>query len=176
MDTIAHPGPRPSAALAGRIAAVQAETTLVRLALSVLALHVVDDNFLQPEPRTSPADHLISGLVPLALLAAAAIAYARLADGTVTLATALFTNDMPPPSLESEVAKIAPNAVFFVYGQNAQGGTETKPNRGFYDAARQPKQVWGVPDGQHIAGITTQPGEYERRVIGFFDAALSDTR
>jgi len=433
MDTIAHPGPRPSATSAGRIAAAQAETALVRLALSVVALHVVDDNFLQPEPRTSPADHLISGLLPLALLAAAAIAYARLrpgvratwallagffgvltgteaayytlnggpsgddftgimatlggfvllvvgtvtlwrsrrtddralrrylrrsalaaaalvltaqvlfptaiayvvthtaraevptpslgaaheevafttsdglrlqgwfvpsrngatviafpgrsgpqkharmlvrhgygvllfdrrgegtsdgdpngfgwhgerdlhaaaahlrgrpdvdperigglglsvggemliraaagsdvfkaivsegasgqslrdgiangevseeilADGTVTLATALFTNDLPPPSLESEVAKIAPNAVFFVYGENGQGGTETKPNRGFYDAARQPKQVWGVPDGQHIAGITTQPEEYERRVIGFFDAALLDTK
>jgi len=92
------------------------------------------------------------------------------------LATALFTNDLPPPSLRSEVAKIAPRAVFFVYGENGQGGTETKPNRGFYEAAREPKQIWEVPDGQHIAGITTQPGEYERRVIGFFDDALLDTR
>jgi uncharacterized protein len=101
---------------------------------------------------------------------------AILADGAVTLATALFTNDLPPPSLKSEVAKIAPRAVFFVYGENGQGGTETKPNRGFYDAAREPKQVWEVPDGQHIAGITTQPEEYERRVIGFFDDALLDTQ
>jgi hypothetical protein len=94
------------------------------------------------------------------------------ADGAVTLATALFTNDLPPPSLKSEVAKIAPGAVFFVYGENGQGGTETKPNRGFYDAAREPKQIWEVPDGQHIAGITTQPDEYERRVIEFLDRAL----
>jgi dienelactone hydrolase len=100
---------------------------------------------------------------------------AILADGTVTLATALFTNDLPPPSLKSEVAKIAPNAVFFVYGESGQGGTETKPNRGFYAAAREPKRIWEVPDGQHIAGITTQPEEYERRVIGFFDDALLDT-
>jgi uncharacterized protein len=95
-----------------------------------------------------------------------------LADATVTLATALFSNDLPPPSLKGEVARIAPSAVFFVYGEHGQGGTETKPNRGFYDAAREPKQIWEVPDGQHIAGITTQPEEYERRVIGFFDRAL----
>jgi dienelactone hydrolase len=95
-----------------------------------------------------------------------------LADGAVTLATALFTNDLPPPSLKSEVAKIAPSAVFFVYGENGQGGTETKPNRGFYDAAREPKQIWEVPNGQHIAGIKTQPVEYERRVIAFFDETL----
>ena len=46
---------------------------------------------------------------------------------------------------------------------------ETKPNRDFYAAAREPKAIWEVPDGRHIAGITTEPAEYERRVIGFFD-------
>ncbi len=90
----------------------------------------------------------------------------------ITLATALFTNDLPPPSLKSEVPKSPRHAVFFVYGEKGQGGTETKPNHGFYAAAREPKQIWEVPDGQHIAGITTQPGEYERRVIGFFDEHL----
>ena len=99
-----------------------------------------------------------------------------LADASITLATALFTNDLPPPSLESEVPNIAPSAVFFVYGENGQGGTETKPNRGFYDAAREPKQIWEVPGGQHIAGITTRPQEYERRVVGFLDDTLLDNR
>jgi hypothetical protein len=98
-----------------------------------------------------------------------------LADTSITLATALFANDLPPASLKSEVDTISPNAVFFVYGENGQGGTEEKPNRGFYAEARAPKQIWGVPDGQHIAGITTKPAEYERRVIAFFDRALRDT-
>ncbi len=93
-------------------------------------------------------------------------------NGSITLATALFTNDLPPPSLKGEVPKIAPTAVFFVYGENGQGGTETKPNRGFYAEAREPKQIWEVPGGQHIAGITTQPEEYERRIVGFLDRAL----
>ncbi|MET0884937.1 MAG: alpha/beta hydrolase, partial [Mycetocola sp.] len=93
-------------------------------------------------------------------------------DVSITLATALFTNDVPPSSLKSEVPKIAPHAVFFVYGEKGQGASETKPNRDFYEAAREPKQIWEVPKGQHIAGITTEPAEYERRVIGFFDKYL----
>ena len=94
-----------------------------------------------------------------------------LAEGALTVAMALFANDMPPPSLKSQVPEIAPRSVFFVYGEKGQGGTETKPNRGFYEAAREPKQIWEVPNGQHIAGITTAPEEYERRVIAFLDRA-----
>jgi hypothetical protein len=99
-----------------------------------------------------------------------------LGGGVNTLATALFTNTLPPPSLKSEVAKIAPNAVFLVYGQNGQGGSESKPNKLFYAAAREPKEIWEVPRAQHIAGITTRPKEYERRVIGFFDEFLPETQ
>ena len=49
--------------------------------IALIALHVLDDNFLQPEPGTSAGDHLVSGLVPLALLALAAWAYPRLRGG-----------------------------------------------------------------------------------------------
>ena len=95
-----------------------------------------------------------------------------LADTGGTLGTALFSSTLPPPSLKSEVAKIAPRAVFLVYGENGQNGTEKRPNQGFYADAGDPKQLWEVPNGQHIAGITTEPAEYERRVIGFFDREL----
>ncbi|HWL33565.1 MAG TPA: alpha/beta fold hydrolase [Gaiellaceae bacterium] len=57
------------------------EADLARSALAVVALHVADDNFLQPEPGTSPTDHLAGGLLPIALLAAAAYAYPRLRAG-----------------------------------------------------------------------------------------------
>jgi uncharacterized protein len=95
-----------------------------------------------------------------------------LGGGLNTLAIALFTNTLPPPSLKSEISKIAPTALFLVYGEKGQGGSERKPNKLFYAAAREPKQIWEVPDGQHIAGITTEPAEYERRVVGFFDRTL----
>jgi hypothetical protein len=105
-------------------------------------------------------------------LPAGGVLRALMEGGAITLATALFTNDLPPPSLESEVSKIDRAAVFFVYGERGQGGTETGPNRAFFERAREPKEIWEVPGGQHIAGITTAPEEYERRVVGFFDRAL----
>jgi hypothetical protein len=53
-------------------------TVAFRVAIAVLALHVLDDNFVQPQPGTAAGDHLASGLVPLAVLALAAWAYPRL--------------------------------------------------------------------------------------------------
>src|SRR5437867_3326576 len=83
METIARePSACPPQALAARVAgAVRNETALVRLGLCAVALHIVDDNFLQPEPGTSAGDHLASGLVPIAVLAAVAALYPRLHAG-----------------------------------------------------------------------------------------------
>src|SRR5829696_7739501 len=61
---------------------------MFRIALAIVALRIFDDNFLQPAAGTSPADHLISGLVPLAVLGVAAYAYPRLAgfwQGTLAM-------------------------------------------------------------------------------------------
>jgi dienelactone hydrolase len=49
--------------------------------IGLIALHVVDDSFLQPQPGTSAADHLVSGLVPLAALTLAALAFPRARAG-----------------------------------------------------------------------------------------------
>ena len=57
------------------------ERTVVALCVGVVVLHVLDDNFLQPEPGTAAGDHLVSGLTPIALLAATAAAYPRLRAG-----------------------------------------------------------------------------------------------
>jgi fermentation-respiration switch protein FrsA (DUF1100 family) len=70
------------ARLARRSWAARLETALAVGALLVLALHVLDDNFLQPRPGTSAADHLASGLVPLAVLVGFAAGYDRLRPGS----------------------------------------------------------------------------------------------
>jgi uncharacterized protein len=57
------------------------ETLLFLIGLALIALHVLDDNFVQPQPGTSAGDHLVSGLVPLALLGLAAWAYPGLRGG-----------------------------------------------------------------------------------------------
>lgn len=72
------------------------------LAVGLIALHVLDDNFVQPQPGTSAGDHLFSGLIPLALLALAAWAYPRVRPGArATLALLLV-----PPAILSGVEAI----------------------------------------------------------------------
>ena len=69
------------------------ERSIFFVALALIALHVLDDNFLQPNPGTSPGDHLLSGLVPLALLGLAAVAYPRVRAGAraaIAISVALF--------------------------------------------------------------------------------------
>jgi uncharacterized protein len=54
------------------------ERALFLIGVGVIAVHVVDDSFVQPQPGMSAGDHLVSGLVPLAVLGLAAAVYPRL--------------------------------------------------------------------------------------------------
>jgi uncharacterized protein len=54
------------------------ETVLFLIGIALIAIHVLDDNYIQPQPGMSPGDHVVSGLVPLALLGVAGWAYPRL--------------------------------------------------------------------------------------------------
>jgi hypothetical protein len=71
----------PLQAVASRIRAWCWNVRVVVLGLVVVAFHVVDDSFLQPQPGTGADDHLVSGLVPLGLLALAVVAYPRARPG-----------------------------------------------------------------------------------------------
>jgi alpha/beta superfamily hydrolase len=55
---------------------------LFAIGVALIAVHVIDDNFVQPQPGTAASDHLVSGLVPLAILVLAALAYPRARAGT----------------------------------------------------------------------------------------------
>src|SRR5215207_1487552 len=90
--------------------------------------------------------------------------------GGITAATAVFSDDGPPPNLNDVVERIAPRPVFFIYAAGGQGGEELSQD--FYESAREPKDVWEVPEGGHVGGAEARPREYERRVIAFFDEAL----
>jgi uncharacterized protein len=69
---------------------VRGEATFAVAGLVVVAVHVLDDNFLQPQRGTSAGDHLISGLVPLTVLLLSAALYSRARPGLrASLAVAL---------------------------------------------------------------------------------------
>jgi hypothetical protein len=97
-------------------------------------------------------------------------------QGVLTASVAVFTNSLPPEDLKGLAARISPRAVFFIYGEHGQGGTERAPNQGFYEAAGETKEIWEVPGAQHVGGIDTAPEEYERRVVGFFDRTIGAGR
>ena len=59
------------------------------VATAVVGLRVLDDNFLQPESGTSAGDHLVSGLVPLALIVLAAVIYPNRRAGLRAVIAAL---------------------------------------------------------------------------------------
>lgn len=57
------------------------EYRLFLLAIGLVAVPIVDDNFLHPSSGTSAGDHLLSGLVPLAVLGGLALLYPHLRAG-----------------------------------------------------------------------------------------------
>ncbi len=71
----------PTASLARRTRILRRASAFFVIATGAVALHILDDNFLQPEPGTSARDHLASGLIPVAILAALAVAYPHLRAG-----------------------------------------------------------------------------------------------
>src|SRR4051794_24199953 len=82
------PAPPPREPRHRRLTVVTA-TRAIQAALTVLALHVADDSFLQPVAGTGVGDHLVSGLVPLAALGLVGWSIPRLRPGTGA-ALALF--------------------------------------------------------------------------------------
>ena len=59
------------------------------VAVAVIAAHVVDDSFVNPQPGTKAGDHLVSGLVPLAGLALATAVFLLFSGGLQATSAAL---------------------------------------------------------------------------------------
>jgi uncharacterized protein len=83
----------------------------------------------------------------------------------------VFHDQPPPASLVDLVKKVAPRPLLLMYSGKGQGG-EVQLNPEFYRAAVEPKALWKIRGAGHTGGIRAQPREYERRVVGFFDAGL----
>jgi fermentation-respiration switch protein FrsA (DUF1100 family) len=78
-SAISHPA-RPNIVSRTRVAA-RCEYGLFLAGIGAVGVHLLDDNFLQPQPGTSAGNHLLSGLVPLAVVVLAAAAYPHLRAG-----------------------------------------------------------------------------------------------
>ena len=89
----------------------------------------------------------------------------------LTAATAVFSNQGPPPPIVDRIGRIAPRPVLLIYADPGMGGEQIRQPK-YYAAAGEPKAIWKVPGAEHTGGVDAQPAEYERRVTEFFDRAL----
>jgi pimeloyl-ACP methyl ester carboxylesterase len=87
-----------------------------------------------------------------------------------TVATAVFSESLPPPALHRLVPEIAPRPIMLIWSRRGNGEKYFDP--AYYDRAGEPKENGEIPESTHIDGLATRPVEYERRVVGFFDRAL----
>ena len=82
-----------------------------------------------------------------------------------------FSGSSPGEPLAELVRDISPTPLLLIAaGKGAQ--LERKANRVYAETAREPVELWDLPDATHTAAIRERPAEYERRVIEFFDDAL----
>ena len=88
-----------------------------------------------------------------------------------TAALIVLTGHLPPPSLVTLVPRIAPRPLLLIGAGNDNGGEDLQPH--YFEAAKQPKAFWKIPEATHTGGYAARPDEYVRRVTGFFDAALA---
>jgi uncharacterized protein len=90
---------------------------------------------------------------------------------TMYTAARVLSGESPGRPLKDVVARIAPTPLMLI----ATGGSlpaERDFNRIYLEAAREPVELWDLPDVDHTAAIRQRPEEYERRVVGLLDAAL----
>ena len=89
---------------------------------------------------------------------------------TLLMAGRVFSGYSPGPPLAERVAQVSPTPLFLI----GAGGfaTEIDFNRHYADVAQEPFTYWELPTVGHTAAVRERPGQYERRVIAFFDDAL----
>jgi uncharacterized protein len=91
--------------------------------------------------------------------------------GAMQTAITVFSNSTPPEHLADLVPRISPRPLMLIQAPSSPNGERL--NDLYYRAAREPKISWSIPESRHTGGIEARPREYERRVVGFFDAALT---
>ena len=91
---------------------------------------------------------------------------------TMMAGARVFSGSSPGPALEELAAEVSPTPLLLV-STGVGIATEIDFNRLYAEAAREPVELWELPDVRHTAAVRERPDEYEERVIGFLDEALA---
>jgi hypothetical protein len=87
-----------------------------------------------------------------------------------TVAVAVLSDTLPPPDLTMLVAGIGPRRVLLI--QAAQGHEDEALNEVYAARIGPSASVW-TASGGHTGALAADPAGYARRVVGFFDGALT---
>jgi hypothetical protein len=87
-----------------------------------------------------------------------------------TAAGIVLADRLPPRSLKSAMARIAPRPVLLIAG--GRGNADESLNAVYRDAGGPAVTLWKIPAAGHTGGLSAEPAAYEARVVGFFDRAL----
>ena len=68
---------------------------------------------------------------------------------------------------------ISPRPLFVIQGAADKAIPSDSAQR-LFDAAGEPRTLWIIPKADHLGAMIARPGEYEQRVISFFDRALTE--
>jgi fermentation-respiration switch protein FrsA (DUF1100 family) len=80
-----------------------------------------------------------------------------------------FSGVPTPPAVLDVIPTIAPRPLLLI---STGQGLEQRQLRRYYDAAREPKALWEIPEAEHGGGFAVRPQQYAERMIAFFKDAL----
>jgi alpha/beta superfamily hydrolase len=87
-----------------------------------------------------------------------------------TLAGVVLSNHEPPTGLATVIRRVAPRRVLLITG--GHGNPDEELNAVYQAAGGPTVSLWEIPEATHTGGLAAEPGEYEQRVVDFFDSAL----
>ncbi len=73
-----------------------------------------------------------------------------------------------------DIGRIAPRPILLIHGEKDEIVHPDDAKR-LYQAANAPKELWLIPDTEHIKGYFTDSRAYTSRILDFFDRALRQT-
>ncbi len=104
-------------------------------------------------------------------------------DATITASiiesgVTLRTGVSPPAAIIDSIADIAPRPILLIAGGKTMRNLEERTVRRYYEFAKQPKELWFVPDAGHGQALKKYPEDYETRIVTFLNSisALSDKK
>lgn len=89
---------------------------------------------------------------------------------TVSSLQEILTGASQPDGLPKEISRISPRPVLLI---SAGERGEQRVVRRFYELAKEPKELFEIPEAHHGAGLFFRPEEYKEQLLAFFDRALS---